>query len=219
MNMHDSAILEDSLPSKEKDIGSFTVPCYINNIYFEIALADLGASVSVMTYSTFTHLELRRNQVEDLGPTIKDGQVFDEPIKDIVKTRRGDNEMNNEINEYSSFCDYDKKIHIDCAYNLQFSCMIVMENIDAYRDEGMSDVIVGKPFYREICVKVRQIDRMITIYNGNDSVTYQMACSHPRFKHLTNVQCNKMRPLLKVSAQDELNGISHPSQYGEPSGQ
>ncbi|GKD57116.1 hypothetical protein Tco_1290503, partial [Tanacetum coccineum] len=27
-------------------------------------------------------LELRRNQVEDLGPTIEDGEVIDEPIKD-----------------------------------------------------------------------------------------------------------------------------------------
>ncbi|GKA72480.1 hypothetical protein Tco_0778696 [Tanacetum coccineum] len=69
--------------------------------------------------------------------------------------------------------------------------------MDAYRDEGMGDVIVGKPFCGEICVKAKRFDGMITIYNGNDDVTYQMARSHPRFKHLTNEQCNKMRPLLK----------------------
>ncbi|GKA56896.1 hypothetical protein Tco_0755968 [Tanacetum coccineum] len=126
-------------------------------------------------------LELRRNQVEDLGPTIEDGEVIDEPMEDIVKTRNDDNE-------------------------------IIIENMDAYRVEGMGDVIVGKPFCREICIKARQFDGMITIYNGNDIVTYQMARSHLRLKHLTNVQCNKMRLLLKVSAEDELNGISHPCQ-------
>ncbi|GKF86107.1 hypothetical protein Tco_0253934, partial [Tanacetum coccineum] len=53
---------------------------------------------------------------------------------------------------------------------------------------------------------------MITIYNGNDEMTYQMARSHPRFKHHTNEQCNKIPPLLKVSEEDKKNGISHPYQ-------
>ncbi|GKF45748.1 hypothetical protein Tco_0135550, partial [Tanacetum coccineum] len=44
MNMHDSTILEDPIPLKEKVPGSLTIPCYINNIYFEKALADLKAS-------------------------------------------------------------------------------------------------------------------------------------------------------------------------------
>ncbi|GJT50478.1 hypothetical protein Tco_0976635 [Tanacetum coccineum] len=89
-------------------------------------------------------LELRRNQVEDLGPTNEDGEVIDEPIEEIVKTRNNDNEEIDGIDEYPSFCDVDRKIHIDCAYNLQFSCMIVVKNMDAYRDQGMGEVIVGK---------------------------------------------------------------------------
>ena len=35
------------LPHKEKDLRSFTLPCFINDISFNNALADLGASVSV----------------------------------------------------------------------------------------------------------------------------------------------------------------------------
>ncbi|GJS79674.1 uncharacterized mitochondrial protein-like protein [Tanacetum coccineum] len=115
-------------------------------------------------------LELRRNQVEYLGPMIEDGEVIDKPMEDIVETRNDDNEISNGIDEYPSFCDFDWKIHIDCAYNLQFSCMIVMENMDAYRDEEMGDVIVGKPFCRETYVKARRFDGMINIYNGHDSV-------------------------------------------------
>ncbi|GKD96007.1 reverse transcriptase domain-containing protein [Tanacetum coccineum] len=42
----------------EKDLGSFTLPCFINNMCFNKALADLGASVSVMPYSTYTTLGL-----------------------------------------------------------------------------------------------------------------------------------------------------------------
>ncbi|GJX60576.1 hypothetical protein Tco_0291966 [Tanacetum coccineum] len=53
-------------------------------------------------------------------------------------------------------------------------------NMDAYRDEGMGDVIVGKPFLREVGIKARRFDGMITIYNGDDEVTYQMVRSHLR---------------------------------------
>ncbi|GKE52301.1 hypothetical protein Tco_1487457 [Tanacetum coccineum] len=85
----------------------------------------------------------------------------------------------------------------------------VLENMDAYRDEGMGDVIFGEPFLREIGIKAKRFEGIITIYNGNDEVTYQMVRSHPRFKRHTNEQCNKIPSLLKVSEKDEMNGISH----------
>ncbi|GJT90312.1 hypothetical protein Tco_1079157 [Tanacetum coccineum] len=84
----------------------------------------------------------------------------------------------------------------------------VLEDMDAYRNEGMGDVIVGGPFLREVGIKAKWFDGMITIYNGNNEVTYQMVRSHPRFKNHTNEQCNKIPPLLKVSEKDETNGIS-----------
>ncbi|GJS04727.1 hypothetical protein Tco_0321235 [Tanacetum coccineum] len=43
---------------KEKDPWSFTLPCFIHNICFDKALVDLGASVSVMPFSTYTNLGL-----------------------------------------------------------------------------------------------------------------------------------------------------------------
>ncbi|GKA61338.1 hypothetical protein Tco_0760745 [Tanacetum coccineum] len=382
----ETTLLNDALPPKEKDTGSFTLPCIISNLCFNKALFDLRASVSVMPFSIYTNLELgklaptkliveladravkrpkdpfdprktifstahakidvfkrkitlrvgndkvvfksdkptsniikrvyalslrermeldlearlmgealilnrslyplygdyiklndqneplklRRNRVDDLEPTIKEGEVVDEPMIDIVKTRC-DDEIIDGLDEYPSYCDFDRKIHIDCAYNLQFLCMIgyehvnvnffpllsinmmsksfyilimkdkveykgrnvvgdfmnvpifvgnfsdmtyfvVVENMDAYHDNRMGDIIDGNPFCREACIKARRFDGMITIYKGNDSVTYQMARSHPRFKHLTNAQSNKMRPLLKVGAHDELKSISHPYQ-------
>ncbi|GKF85973.1 hypothetical protein Tco_0253800, partial [Tanacetum coccineum] len=46
------------MPQKEKDPGSFTLPCFIHNICFDKALVDLGASVSVMSFSIYTNLGL-----------------------------------------------------------------------------------------------------------------------------------------------------------------
>ncbi|GKB03183.1 hypothetical protein Tco_0831272 [Tanacetum coccineum] len=135
--------------------------------------------------------QLSRNQVDDLEPTIEEGEVVDEPKMDIVKTRCY-NEIIDGLDEYPSYCNVERKIHIDCAYNLKFSCMIdfvVVENIDSYRDEGMGDIIIGRPFYKDACIKARRFDGMITIYKGNDNAA-----------------------IAEVSAQDELKGILHPYQ-------
>ncbi|GJX36303.1 hypothetical protein Tco_0247860 [Tanacetum coccineum] len=343
--------IDKSIPRKEKDLGSFTLPCYINNVCFDNALVNLGASVSVMPLPTYLNLglrelahtkltveladrtvkypkgifenvlvgigkfvfpvdfiildmpedikvplilgrpflsialakidifkrkitlrvreekiifksvkpanslikrvyilslrekmelylearlmgeilvlnrslnhlfrdyielndlniplELRRDQVDDLMPTIEEGEVVEE------FRARNDARMVSEIFRYPSDCDHDKKIRIDCAHNLKFSCMIdfaILEDMDAYHDKGMGDVIFGKSFLREVRINARRFEGMITIYNGNEEVTYQMVRSHLRFKCYTNEQCNKIPPLLKVSEEDKMNGISH----------
>ncbi|GJV89570.1 hypothetical protein Tco_1533508 [Tanacetum coccineum] len=317
--------INDTIPRKEKDPGSFTLPCYINNVCFDNALVDLGASVSVMPLLTYLNLGLgelahTRLTVELADRTVKypkgiaenvlvgigkftfpvDFIILDMPedIKvplilgrpflstarakiDVYKRkitlredevieefRTRDEDLDTRINDYPSYCDDDKKIHIDCAHNLKFSCMIgfefthvnffsllyinvmskkfhnsimkdkmvykgdnvvgalmivpifvgtfsvvtdfaVLEDMDAYHDEGMGDVIFGEPFLRDVGIKARRFDGTITIYNGNDEVTYQMVRSHPRFKNHTNEKCNKIPPLLKVSEVDKMNGISH----------
>ncbi|GKC66147.1 hypothetical protein Tco_1098745 [Tanacetum coccineum] len=179
-------------------------------------------------------IELRRDQVDDLIPTIKEGEV----VKEF--RARNNARMISDIIGYPSEYDHDKKIRIDYAYNLKFSCMIdkleykgnnvvralmnipifvgtfsvttdfaILDDMDDYRNEGMGDVIFGEPFLREVRINARRFDGMITIYNGNDEVTYQMVRSHPRFKHHTDEQCNKIPPLPKVSEEDMINGISH----------
>ncbi|GJS12200.1 ribonuclease H-like domain-containing protein [Tanacetum coccineum] len=55
---YEATRIDDSLPQKEKDPGSFTLPCYINNACFQSSLADLGASVSVMPLSTSRPIDL-----------------------------------------------------------------------------------------------------------------------------------------------------------------
>ncbi|GJY22783.1 hypothetical protein Tco_0396441, partial [Tanacetum coccineum] len=200
--------IDKSIPRKEKDPGSFTLPCYINNVYFDNALADLGASargyqvplilgrpflstayakidvfkrnitlrvreekiilksvkpvgslikrVYMLSlrermelnlearhlearligetlvlnrsldplFRDYTELndlniplELRRDQVDDLIPTIEEGEA----VEDFGA--RNDARMVSENFGYPSDCDHDKKIRIDCAHNLKFSCM------------------------------------------------------------------------------------------------
>ncbi|GKB14464.1 hypothetical protein Tco_0848387 [Tanacetum coccineum] len=205
--------------------------------------------------------KLRINQGNDLMPTIEEGELIEE-----FRIRNED--LDTGLDDYPSYCDDDKKIHIDCAHNLKFSCMIgfeftyanffslmyvnmmsrkfhnsimknkmvykgnnvvgalmnvpifvgtfsvmtdfaVLENMDAYRDEGMDDFIFGEPFLREVNIKAKRFEGMISLYKGDDEVTYQIVRSHPRFKQHTNEQYNKIPPLLKVNEKDVMHRVSH----------
>ncbi|XP_052171578.1 uncharacterized protein LOC127787558 [Diospyros lotus] len=53
-----SAIIQNKMPQKLKDPGSFTIPCIIGNCEFNKALCDLGASINLMPYSLFKKLGL-----------------------------------------------------------------------------------------------------------------------------------------------------------------
>ncbi|GJU21732.1 hypothetical protein Tco_1155074 [Tanacetum coccineum] len=177
INVRDSAILEDSLPPKEKYPGRLSK---LTPIKLIIKLADRtikrpkGIAENVLvglrermeldlegrlmrealilnrscnpTYGDYIELndlneplKLRRNPEEDSGLTIEDGEVINEPMKDITETRN-DNEEIEGIDEY-----------------------LIIENMDSYRDEDMGEIIMGKPFCKEICVKAKQFDGMITI--------------------------------------------------------
>ncbi|GJX52742.1 hypothetical protein Tco_0281111 [Tanacetum coccineum] len=119
--------INKSIPRKEKSLGSFTLPCYINNVCFDNSLADLGASVN---------------------RTVK----YPKGIAENVLVG---------IGKFVFLVDF--SILTDFA---------VLEDMDAYRDEGMGDVIFGESFLREDGINAKRFEGMITIYNGNEEVTY-----------------------------------------------
>nr|GEW95637.1 ATP-dependent DNA helicase PIF1-like [Tanacetum cinerariifolium] len=161
--------IDKSIPRKEKDPRSFTLPCYINIDCFDNALADLGAKVSVMPF--LTYLNLGSGELSHTKLTVELANM-------TVKYPKG------------------------IANNV-----LAVENMDGYRDRGIGDIILEEPFFKASCVEAKRFDGLITIYNGSDNVTYQMKRSHPRFKHLSNTQCNKIKPLLKVTKDEGNDGV------------
>ncbi|GKB92765.1 reverse transcriptase domain-containing protein [Tanacetum coccineum] len=59
-----SAMIQNKVPSKLEDPGSFLISCNFNKTFSYNALADLGASINLMTYSLYAKLSL-----ETLKPT------------------------------------------------------------------------------------------------------------------------------------------------------
>ncbi|GKD21110.1 hypothetical protein Tco_1222813, partial [Tanacetum coccineum] len=255
--------IDNSIPRKEKDPGSFTLPCYINNVCFDNALADLGGSVSVMPLSTYLSLGLGKLAhtkliveladrtvkypkgiaenvlVEDhfyLPPTLKidvfkrkitlrvgDEKIIFKSVKptsslikrvymlslrerielDLEARLKGETLVLNRSLDplYGDYIELnDLNVPLELMRDQVDDMMPTIEevvNMDGYRDQGMGDIILREPFCKALCVEARRFDELITIHNGSDNVTYQMARSHSRFKHLFNAQCNKIKSLLK----------------------
>ncbi|XP_070032274.1 uncharacterized protein [Nicotiana tomentosiformis] len=57
LKVHCSAILQNKIPQKCGDPGSFTIPCSLGSAKFDKALCDSGASINLMPLSVFRRLE------------------------------------------------------------------------------------------------------------------------------------------------------------------
>ena len=71
-----SAIIQNDMPPKLKDPGSFSIPCNIGKFVIHKALCDLGASISVMPLSICKKLEMG-----ELRPTKMFVQLADRSVK------------------------------------------------------------------------------------------------------------------------------------------
>ncbi|XP_076955622.1 uncharacterized protein LOC143630513 [Bidens hawaiensis] len=76
LNEECSAVLQNKLPKKMTDPGSFTIPCLICSLSISNALADLGASINLMPYSIFSKLYLGEPK-----PTRMSIQLADRSVK------------------------------------------------------------------------------------------------------------------------------------------
>ncbi|KAK1439692.1 hypothetical protein QVD17_05512 [Tagetes erecta] len=76
LNEECSAILQNKLPKKMNDPGSFTIPCLIGSLSVSNALADLGASINLMPYAVFAKLDLGEPK-----PTRMSIQLADRSVK------------------------------------------------------------------------------------------------------------------------------------------
>ncbi|XP_075497315.1 uncharacterized protein LOC142534262 [Primulina tabacum] len=85
-----SAILQNKLPPKLKDPGSFSIPCTIGASNFSKALCDLGASINLMPYSCFEKLKIGEELIgeDPLEICLTDscpGELENEDIKEYMQ--------------------------------------------------------------------------------------------------------------------------------------
>ncbi|GKB69624.1 zinc finger, CCHC-type containing protein [Tanacetum coccineum] len=139
-----TTLLEDALPPKEKDPWSITLPCYINNLCLNKALADLGDSVSVMPLSTYTNLGLGK-----LAPT----KLIVELADRTVKHPKGIEE--NVLVGINKF-----------IFPVDFIVLDMLKDIK-------TPLILGRPFLSTAHAKIDVFKRKITSRVRNDKVVFK----------------------------------------------
>ncbi|XP_075085067.1 uncharacterized protein LOC142168303 [Nicotiana tabacum] len=78
-----SAILQNKLPQKLGNPGSFTIPCTLGGVYFEKALCDSGASINLMPFSIFRKLNL--GEIKDICVSLQFADQSTKKPKGIIE--------------------------------------------------------------------------------------------------------------------------------------
>ncbi|GKA55961.1 ribonuclease H-like domain-containing protein [Tanacetum coccineum] len=211
--------IKTAIPRKDKDSGSFTLPCFINDFCFDNALVRIKelapflstarAKIDVYKRKITLRVGEERIVITSVKPAsslikrvymlcLRERMELDLEARLMGETLVLNRSLDPFLEDYIELNDLNEPFKLRRNQGDDLMPTIEeCEKMDAYRDEGMGEVIFGKPFLREVGIKARRFEGIITIYNGDDEVTYQMVRSHPRFKHHTNEQCNKIPPLLK----------------------
>ena len=80
-----STILQNKIPKKLKDLGSFTIPCLISSLLVDKTLANLGTSINLMPYNLFKRLGLGEPKSTRMSIQLADRSVkYPKGIDDVL---------------------------------------------------------------------------------------------------------------------------------------
>ncbi|GJZ59429.1 putative ribonuclease H-like domain-containing protein [Tanacetum coccineum] len=142
---HYSATLQNKLPPKETDPGSFIILCIIGNHSMSNALADLGVSISIIPYSLFKRLEL--GSLKPIKMTIEMADRSMQSPKGIKE---------NVLVKISNF-----------VFPADFIILGIME------DENIP-IILGRPMFATAHAKIDVYGKKISLGVRNDQVVFNI---------------------------------------------
>ncbi|GJY36696.1 putative nucleotidyltransferase, ribonuclease H [Tanacetum coccineum] len=142
-NKRCSAVLLNKLPSKEKDPGSFTIPYDIGQLHIDNALANLGASISLMPYTMY----------KKLG--------FGEPKATRISLELADRSI-----QYPRGIIENVLIKVDKVI-LPIDFVI----LDMHEDSRIP-IILGRPFLATARAMIDVFNKKITLKVGDDEVIF-----------------------------------------------
>ncbi|GJW05465.1 hypothetical protein Tco_1564321 [Tanacetum coccineum] len=177
---HEVKILETydhTLPQKEKDPWSFTLPCFIHNVCFDKALVDLGASIDVFKRKitlrvredkiVFKSIKLAASIIRRVY-MLKEGTNLDskteligEAINESFHSHYGNYIELNDLdvpleprmdqdNNFETTLDFVNEPTYKICYKMEFSCMIGYKHVNADLLPTLSVNMMTKRFYNSI---------------------------------------------------------------------
>ncbi|KAI3805520.1 hypothetical protein L1987_27970 [Smallanthus sonchifolius] len=138
-----SAVVQNQFPEKLPDSGRFTIPCLLGSLPLNHALADMGASINLMSYSVYKHLDLGEPQPTRMSISLADHSV---------KYPRG--VVENLLVKVGKF-----------AFPMYFVIL------DMEVDDRVP-LILGRPFLRTAKAMIDVFDGKLTLRVGDESVIF-----------------------------------------------
>nr|GEU91817.1 hypothetical protein [Tanacetum cinerariifolium] len=145
MNERCSAVLLNKFPSKEKDPSSFTIPCDIGELHINNALADLGASISLMPYTMYEKLGLGELKATRMSLELADRSI--QYPRGIVE---------NVLIKFDKFI-----LPID---------YIILD----IPEDSRVPIILGRPFLATARAMIDVFNKIIMLKVGDDEVIFDM---------------------------------------------
>ncbi|GJU84233.1 reverse transcriptase domain-containing protein [Tanacetum coccineum] len=177
MNERCSAVLLNKLPSKEKDPGSFTIPCDIGHLHIDNALADLGASISLIPYTMYEKLCLGEPK-----PTRMSLELADKSI------------------QYPRGIAEDVLIKID-----KFVLPIDFVLLDMRKDSRIL-IILGRPFLATTRAMIGVFNKKISLRIGSEEVIFDVdqSMKKPRMEDDECYGIDDLYTVIQSAAQELL---------------
>ncbi|GKE86262.1 DNA-directed DNA polymerase [Tanacetum coccineum] len=177
MNERCSAVLLNKLPSKEKDPGRFTIPCDIGHLHIDNALADLGASISLMPYTMYEKLDIGEPKPTRISLELADRSI--QYLRGIVE---------------------DVLIKID-----KFVLPIDFVILDM-REDFRIPIILGRPFLATARAMIDVFNKKITLRVGSKEVIFDVdqSMKKPRMEDDECYGIDDLDTVIQSAAQELL---------------
>ncbi|GJR31951.1 reverse transcriptase domain-containing protein [Tanacetum coccineum] len=145
MNERCLAVLLNKLPLKEKDPGSFTIPCQVSHLQINNALEDLRASISLMPYTMYKKLFLREPKPTRMSLKLADRSIqYPRGIVENVLIK---------VDKFVLLTDF---VILDMP------------------EDFIIPIILGRPFLATACAMIDLFNKNIMLRVGDDEVIFDM---------------------------------------------
>ncbi|GJR24963.1 hypothetical protein Tco_0973490 [Tanacetum coccineum] len=129
----------------------------------------------------------------------------------ISKARYNEVMSNELVYKENNFVGVAKDIHIFVGCYTYLADFVVLEDVSEFIENGLTEVLLGKPFTYLTFLEERILEGLVWFSNGIGKTIFQMPRTISRFKHLSNEECNKTPHVLILSDEDKENDFGTPT--------
>ncbi|GJV01032.1 reverse transcriptase domain-containing protein [Tanacetum coccineum] len=201
-----STMIQNKVPPKLRDPGSFLIPCNFNKAFSSNALADLGASINLMSYSLYAKLSLGTLKPTKMSVRLAEKSfqypvgIAENMLVEVVKQKQ----LTIRVGTEQMIFNIDSAIkhsysNDDTCFSIDVIDEILEEDFDALLDEGSQILhsIEGTILEEKLFAKFDEFIAMTTDVNIRNETKEE-----PEFEKITINTDYKIKTSLEEPSTD-----------------